>query len=89
MSLIALYVVFGISLVGVVVLSTLLCHARMRARPSRDLETPITPLSSLTQITEGEFSHRCHSGRDSRVKLGISEYMPVYPPRVLRTSYSI
>ena len=87
MSRIALYIMLGISLIGIVILSTLLYHARMRARLSHDIEiltthlanlildhtrTPaqlshdlemsmmhrssLTHLSSLTEITEGEFN---------------------------------
>ena len=92
MLLIALYIIFGISLIRIVILSILLYHARICARLSHDIEmsimrlanlilhharTPaqlshdlemsrtrrssLTHLSSLTEITEGEFNRLCRS----------------------------
>jgi len=94
---IALYIMLGISLVRIVILSTLLYRARMHVRLSHDIEistthlanlildhtrTPaqlshdlemsimhrssLTHLSSLTEITEGEFNRLWLSGMWSR-----------------------
>jgi len=99
---IALYIMLGISLIGIVILSTLFYRARMRVRLlhnieistmrlanlilnhtrmpaqlSHDLEMSImhrsslTHLSSLTEITEGEFNRLWLSGMQLRRLLNI------------------
>jgi hypothetical protein len=80
MSFVALYIVFGISLAGTVLLSLLVSCTRTRARQPRDLEmsttrqssltclSSLTHLSSLTQITAGDFDYPyllAHSHRTS------------------------
>jgi len=95
---IALYIMLGISLIGIVILSTLLYHARMCVWLSHDIEILTMCLANLIldhTRTPAQLSHDLEMsmmhGSSLTHLLGLTEiteeYMPVYPLRVLRTSY--